>query len=117
MIQEAALITASCTLFVQMGLSGVIQERLNLRLRFLSCPKCLTFWSVLAWALWNGNGIIRSVAASFFCAYAALWAVLILDGLSALYNWLYEQITETTDTSQDAETNPDGQAPGGDALP
>ena len=106
MIQEAALVAASCVLFVQMGLSGAIQERLHLRLRILSCPKCLTFWSVLTWALCNGIGPVRAVAASFLFSYAALWAALVLDGLSVLYNWLYEQITKTTDTSEDAPAGP-----------
>ena len=117
MITEAALITASCVLFIQMGLSGAIQELLKIRLRFLSCPKCLSFWSVLAWMMWNGHGLIRSVAASFLCAYAALWAALVLDGLAALYNWFYEQITKTTDASQDAEAgHPDGPAANPDEV-
>ena len=117
MIPEAALITASCVLFVQMGLSGAIQERLKLKLRILSCPKCLSFWSVLAWMIFSGHGLIRSVAASFLCAYAALWSALVLDGLAALYDWLYEQITETTDASPDAQTGrPDDPAPAPDEV-
>ena len=117
MIREAALITASCVLFVQMGLSGAIQELLKLKLRILSCPKCLSFWTVLAWTLFSGAGPVRSVAASFFCSYAATWAALILDGLAALYNWLYEQITETTDASKDAEAGrADGTAAHSDEV-
>ena len=116
MLREAALITASCVLFVQMGLSGAIQERLKVRLRILSCPKCLSFWTVLAWTLCRGHGAIVSVAASFFCAYAATWAALMTDGLAVLYNWLYEQITETTDTAETAEAGPDDPSPGPDAV-
>ena len=117
MVREAALITASCVLFVQMGLSGAIQERLKVKLRILSCPKCFSFWTVLAWTLCNGHGAIVSVAASFFCAYAALWASLILDGLAVLYNRLYEQITETTDTPEDAEARPGDEGPAPDEVP
>ena len=111
MILEAALITASCVLFIQMGLSGEIQERVRIRFPLLSCPKCLSFWSVLIWMLCNGAGVIRAVATSFFCAYAALWAALVLDGLSVLYNWLYEQITENNDTTTVTEAGPDKDPP------
>lgn len=106
MIREAALITTSCVLFIQMGLSGEIQERLGVQSRVLSCPKCMTFWSVLAWMLCARAGLVLSVAASFICAYAALWAALILDGLTALYNHLYDTITKTTDTSETPEAQP-----------
>ena len=90
--------------------------RLKVSLRILSCPKCLSFWTALVWMLWDNAGLVRSVAVSFFCAYAATWAALMLDGLSVLYNWIYEQITETTDASEDAEAGPDGPASGDDEV-
>ena len=108
MITEAALITASCVLFVQMGLSGAIQERLGFRSKILSCVRCSTFWSVLAYSLVSGNGIIPSVAASFFSSYASLWLSLLYDALAKLYNSLYESITETNDTPEDAPATTDG---------
>lgn len=92
---EAALVAVSCVLFVQMGLSGAIQETLHFKSRILSCPKCLTFWSVLVWNLAHGTQTVVSVAASFILSYAALWVALILDGLTVLYNSLYDAITET----------------------
>lgn len=100
---EAALLAVSCVLFVQMGLSGAIQETLHFKSQILSCPKCLTFWSVLVWNLAHNTPAVMSVAASFILSYAALWAALILDGLTVLYNSLYNAITETTeDTPEDA---------------
>ena len=100
---EAALLAVSCVLFVQMGLSGAIQETLHFKSQILSCPKCLTFWSVLVWNLAHNTPVVMSVAASFILSYAALWAALILDGLTVLYNSLYNAITETTeDTPEDA---------------
>ena len=100
MIKEAALITISCVLFVQMGLSEAIQEKLNFKSLIASCPKCLSFWSVLAFSLVNGYGLIPSLAASFIGAYAALWLSLIVDGLAVLYNSIYESITPKTDAAQ-----------------
>lgn len=98
---EAALIAASCVLFVSMGLSDAVQGVLRVKLRILSCPKCLTFWTTLVWSLSHGAGFVRSVAASFLFSYVALWATLALDGLSVLYNKCYEIISKTTDTPKD----------------
>ena len=105
MVKEAALITISAVLFIQMGLSSAIQEFLHFRSRIASCPKCVAFWSVLAYCLLTGNGIVVSVAASFISAYVALWLALLYDALAVLYNYAYESITKTDDTAQDAKAN------------
>ena len=95
--------TVSCVLFIQMGLSGAIQERLKLRSEIMSCPKCASFWSVLAYLLVTGNRILPSVATSFVSSYCALWLSLLYDALAKLYNACYDAISETTDTSKDAK--------------
>lgn len=95
MVKEAALITASAVLFVQMGLSSAIQEILHFHSKIASCPKCVAFWSTLAYSISTGHGIIVSVSASFISAYAALWLSLLYDALAVLYNLCYEQISET----------------------
>lgn len=115
MLKEASLVTVSCVLFVQMGLSQAIQERMGFRSVVLSCPKCATFWSVLAYSLITGNGILPSVAASFVSSYCALWLSLLYDALAKLYNSCYEAITETDDTAPDAETDDTETAT--DAMP
>lgn len=99
MIREAALVTISAVLFIQMGLSSAIQENLHFRSRIASCPKCATFWSVLAYLLLTGNALVISVAASFICAYSAQWLALAYDALAVLYNSIYESITETKDAA------------------
>lgn len=103
MITEVALITVSCVLFVQMGLADAIKEAVHIRLRIVSCPKCLAFWVCLAWTLAHEYGLVLSVATSFLCSYCALWIALLYDSLAKIYNYLYEQITTTQDTSEDAE--------------
>lgn len=105
MITEAAFVTLSCVLFIQMGLSREIQERIGFKSEILSCPKCLTFWSVMALMLIKGNGVLYTVAASFIFAYLALWLALLYDVLAKFYNVCYDSITETPDTSTDAETS------------
>lgn len=103
MITEAALITVSCVLFIQMGLSDAISDFLQLRIKIASCPKCCTFWCCLIWLLTHKYGLVQSVAASFIASYCALWLSLLYDGLAILYNYFYEQITETQDTSEASE--------------
>ena len=114
MILEAALITVSCVLFVQMGLADAIQDTLQCHLRIASCPKCLTMWTNLAYFLFTGHGFLLSVATSFIASYTALWLALVCDALSLLYNYLYDTIT----TETDADATPaeaDQPAPPGDA--
>ena len=120
--REAALIAVSCVLFVQMGLAGAVQETLHFKSRILSCPKCLTFWSVLLWDLAHGTPAVLSVAASFILSYAALWMALALDGLTVLYNALYDAITETTEDTTETAAPGDGPqandaAPAADEVP
>lgn len=103
MIKEVALIMVSCVLFVQMGLSDAITRILRVHFPPLSCVKCLTFWSVLVWSIIAGRNAIELVATSFVASYCALWLSLAYDAVATLYNYIYEQITKTNDTSPDAE--------------
>jgi len=95
MIKDAALITISCVLFVNMGLSEAIQKTLYVRSKILSCPKCCTFWTCLTTLLLCRFDPLESVAASFICSYVALWMTLVYDALTVLYNNIYELFTET----------------------
>lgn len=116
-MKEAALITISCVLFVQMGLSGAIQEVLHINLRIASCPKCLSWWICLAYLLTHDYGIIVSVAASFVCSYCALWLALVYDALATLYNYAYEKITNGTTESPAPGSDEDSTASGSNAVP
>lgn len=100
MVKDVALITISCVLFVQMGLSEAIQDAVKFKSKILSCPRCLTFWSVFAWSLWHCNQIIESVATSFLSSYSALWIALLYDSLATLYNKAYDKISSQHDTDK-----------------
>ena len=102
MILEAALILISCVLFIQMGLSGAIQDFLRIKLRIISCPKCLTFWVTLASLVFQGYGLTESVAASFISAYIALWLSLLYDCMAMLYNKCYGRLSKPKDTESDS---------------
>ena len=112
-MREAALITVSCVLFIQMGLSEAVQETLHIRIRFLSCPKCLTWWICCAYLVTHDYGIIEAAAVSFVCSYAALWLALAHDALAKLYNNAYETITR--DTTQDTEAGAGADEAGAEA--
>ena len=111
MFREVALVTISAVLFVQMGLSSAIQEILHLRSKIASCPKCASFWSVLAYCLLTRQRPIVSVATSFICAYVAQWLALLYDALAVLYNSAYEAITKDAEADTSA-----GEAPATDEM-
>lgn len=106
MIQDAALLTVSAVLAVQMGLTEAIQTKLSFKSQILSCPRCLTFWLVLAWLLVHDAPLILSIAASFICSYCALWLCLLYDAIATIYNKAYGKIYPETDT-EEAETDAD----------
>jgi hypothetical protein len=115
MLKEAALVTVSCVLFVQMGLSHAIQERMGFRSEILSCPRCCTFWSVLAYLILSGRGVLAAVAASFLSSYSAMWLSLLYDALARLYNACYDAISEP-DSASDAEAPAHEASADSDAL-
>ena len=107
MWKDVVLITLSCTLFVQMGLSDAVQNVLRVHFRPLSCPKCLTFWLCLLYMLLSGVRVLDAVAASFLFSYVSLWLALALDALASAYNRLYEQFSETPRAPEDAASDTD----------
>lgn len=118
MWEEAAAITVSCVLFIGMGLEAEIERILSCRFKILSCPKCLTFWSVLLFGVVTRHGFVETVAVSFLSAYAALWLTLLCDALTTLYNRLYETITTTEGDPADPEASGDQDAAAeGSAMP
>ena len=94
MILEVALIIIICVLFIQMGLSDAIQRIFKVKLVILSCPKCLTFWSVLTYCIIMHFGIINCLATSFISSYISLWLVLLYDIIAVKYNKYYEDINQ-----------------------
>ena len=103
--KEVILITVSCVLFIQMGLSDAIQEFVGLKSKIFSCVKCLSFWTNLSYLVFTKHCLLLSVSISFLASYCALWMALLYDGLASLYNWIYEKLssTEHAESDEDAE--------------
>ena len=92
MWKDAAALALGCVLFINMGLSEAIQEFFGIQSRLLSCPKCLTFWTTLAFLLISRCSFVLAVGGSFLFSYSALWADLGLSMLNKIYNELSEQL-------------------------
>lgn len=98
---EAAMIMFSCVSVNHLGLVAAIEDIVRRPLPVINCPKCLTFWCVLAYMLSHVGleDVPKSVAASFLFAYLSLWLQLLLALTDRLFNMLYDKIHSTTDTA------------------
>ena len=90
--RDIACIVFVCTAVNHLGLIKAIQTvtKWN-RLPIVSCPKCLTCWSVFAYELWcvGFSDLPMALAISFLCSYLAIWLELIMYAIDTLYNKIY----------------------------
>ena len=103
---DIAAIVFTCVTSIHLGLVKAIEDIAQRELRIVNCPKCFSFWSVLAYTVITSRNAITSLAISFLCSYLALWLELIEGFIDSLYMKLYETIySDTTDneTSADAD--------------
>ena len=95
--RDVACIVFACTAMNHLGLIRAIKTvtKCN-RLPVVSCPKCLSFWSVLAYGTWHEGlaGLPVTLAASLLCSYTAVWLELIMYAIDTLYNRIYGIIEE-----------------------
>ena len=80
-----------------LGLVKAIEDITNRELRIVNCPKCFSFWSVLAYSIITSRDIITSLAVSFLASYVAIWLELFEGIIDFLYNKVYGKIYSTTD--------------------
>ena len=95
-------ILLSCCLFVHLGLADAILHVTRVKIPYLRCAKCLSFWSVLIYSL--SVVPIRaevSVLLAFVCAYAALWIELLLGYIANLY----EKVSNNMDAEEPASSS------------
>ena len=102
------LIWFSCVMFIHMGLADAIAQRLKVQCALLSCAKCLSFWSVLAYSLFEVQlPWPNCLAVAFLMAYASLWAELGLGKIARLYENIsnhLESEAEETDAGRPSST-------------
>jgi len=117
---DIAWIVVACTSANHLGLIAAVERVLHRRLPVVNCPKCLTFWSTLAYLLaclltgddapLRGGLIVahlpavpRMLAVSFLAAYSALWLELIMYFIDTIYNSIYDQISKDNREETDGE--------------
>ena len=96
--KDIAAIVFICTAVNHLGLIKTIEGIIRREIPIINCPRCLTFWSVLAYGIATvpcafPHGILaalpRLLAISFLCSYIALWLNLIMYAIDTLYNRIY----------------------------
>ena len=83
-----------CTAVNHLGLIGTIEGILKRELPVINCPRCFTFWSVLAYQLVTDCNPLFALAIAFLSSYMALWLNLFMYGISTLYNRIYDKIED-----------------------
>lgn len=102
------MITFSAVAANHLGLVAAIERTVKHRLPIVNCPKCMAFWTVLAYGIAtvpvaSASGVIGSIAVALLAAWAAIWLELAMGFIDQLYLKAYEQIYPTAD-STDADT-------------
>ena len=102
--RAVACIVFVCTAVNHLGLiKAVIGVFFKKRetLPIISCPKCLSFWSVMTYgvaeansSLFTLNSSLRLLAIALLCSYLALWLNLIMYAIDTLYNRIYGKIED-----------------------
>lgn len=112
---QAALILFSCVAANHLGLVATIEKIVRHRLPVINCPKCLTFWSTLAYGGLSGDGLAanplalpRLLAIAFLCSYLAIWLELLMYAIDTLYNRIYGKISDYN--KEDDGDDGDGEA-------
>lgn len=92
-----ACIVFSAVTANHLGLVKAIEEVADRELKIVNCPRCLTFWGVLAYSVVTSREAITSLAVSFLASYAAIWLELFEGFIDSLYQKCYEKIYPNSD--------------------
>lgn len=97
---EVVAIAFSCVMFIHLGLVDALLRVYGIedKVPIVTCPKCLTFWSVLWFLVLSGNNIIHSIAIAFLTSYCAIWFDLLLGIMDVLYENIYNRISGADNT-------------------
>ena len=102
---DIASIVFVCVTMNHLGLIGAVEDVIHRKLWIVDCPKCSTFWGVLAYTAITTQDIITSLAISFLSSYAALWLELFEGFIDTLYLKIYGKIYNTSDNTSAADSD------------
>ena len=116
MWKDIACIVFVCVTANHLGLIGAaisVCFKKRRTLPIISCPKCLTWWTTMAYGAiltatyrygCHPSDVIYWLAISFLASYLALWLELAEGVIDKLYDYVYGKIYPTADsTDPDAE--------------
>ncbi|MBP5425122.1 MAG: hypothetical protein J6Y33_03500 [Prevotella sp.] len=110
--RDIACIVFAATAVNHLGLIAAVERIAKRPLPVVSCPKCLTCWSVFAYGLATGpcpspQAVARLLAISLLCSYIAVWLELLMYAVDTLYNRIYGTIEDTSKEDR-GEGRPEG---------
>lgn len=102
-MKDVAMLVFTAVMINHLGLIEAVEKVIKHKIPIMNCCKCLSFWLVLAYMLFNGYTVINSVATSFLCAWLATWFELLLGGIDIFYMKVYENFYPKTAATEDTE--------------
>lgn len=88
MILTALIVMIASLLAQHLGLTDAVSKILT---KILKCPRCLSFWAVLAVLLWLRCNLIIAMGLSILMAYLSVWIGMLLVLASKLYDRLWQK--------------------------
>lgn len=98
------MLTFSCVAANHLGLISAMEKVIRHSIPIANCPRCLTFWMVLATTFLSGWNMIASLAISFLCSYIAIWLELLMGFIDLLFNKIYATLYPTANDTDPATT-------------
>ena len=99
-LTDIAGIVFVCVAMNHLGLISAVEDAIRQKLWILDCPKCATFWGVLAYGSYHiatsDTTALEVLAISFLCAWLAVWMELGMGAVDQLYMYCYEKIFKRT---------------------
>lgn len=92
MVKIALIAMIVAALAQHLGLSEAVARII---LKVAKCPKCLTFWSVLAVEIVTQENLLIAIGLSLMCAYLVSWVGLFLEFLYQLYEKLWQRLNDS----------------------
>ena len=101
---DIASIVFVCVTINHLGLVNAIEDIVRHKLPVLNCPKCISFWSVLIYGVWEVgfSDIPLILAISFLASYIAIWVELTEGLIDTLYLKIYEKIYPNAEDNEDS---------------
>lgn len=102
-MKDVAMLVFAAVMINHLGLIEAVENIIKHKIPIVNCCKCLSFWLVLAYKLFNGYNVINSIATSFLCAWAATWFELLLGVIDTFYMKVYENLYSKTAATEDTK--------------